>query len=139
MYKTNCSCTGEEQTSVFVRPETCEDVFHEHHKHDHKSNAELVCTAHECHDCNDHTKSCGCDSPKFFFFKLKDKAIDDEVKYVSVQVVELVIASSDILAELCDDTSDDFIVSFYTDPPPKITSSVDFLINIQQLKIPSIA
>lgn len=138
MYKTNCSCTGSEQTSVFVRPDSCGETFHQHHKHD-ANDKEASCTAHECHSCTDHTKSCGCDSPEIFFFKIKDKAVDDEVKFISVQPLEITIASSDLLAEIKLDNDGETGSKIYTDPPPNITSSLDFLIYIQQLKIPSLA
>jgi len=138
MYKSNCSCTGDEQTTVFVRPETCGEEFHKYHKHD-ETNNEILCCEHECHDCYAHTKSCGCDSPEFYFFKLKDKAVDEEVKFVVVQSHEIIIASSDILENLCDDKNDESYRIYYSDPPPKLTSSLEFLINIQQLKIPSLA
>lgn len=138
MYKTKCSCTGKNQTTVFVRPESCEDVYHKHHKHD-DTNSEVVCSSHDCHECSSHTKDCGCDSPEHFFFKLKDKAVDDEVKFVSTPVLEISIVSLEILAELwieTDDVNDDYL---YVDPPLSITSSLDFLIQIQQLKIPALA
>lgn len=138
MYTTNCLCTGETHATLFVRPATCEQTFHKHHKHN-EEHEELACTAHECHECVDHTKSCGCDSPQLIFLKLKDKAIDDEVNFVAVSTLEIAIVSSEILAELCIVNNDDSGDEFYTDPPPKIASSLDFLINIQQLKIPSLA
>ena len=139
MYKTSCSCTGKEQTSVFVKPDTCEDNFHEHHKHDSHEN-EIVCSAHECHECTSHTEACGCDSPEVFFFKLKDQAVDEEVKFVSlVTEIELFISSVDLLNNIIDTKTEIDVNTPYIDPPPKITSSLDFLIHIQQLKIPSLA
>lgn len=138
MYKSNCLCTGEEQTTVFVRPETCGDDFHNHHKHDEADN-EIICFADECHDCTEHTKDCGCNSPEFFFFKLQDKALDEDIKFISVQVLEISIASSDLLAELCIKNDDVVTDSYYSEPPTNVVSSLDFLINIQQLKIPSLA
>ncbi|WP_343335062.1 hypothetical protein [Draconibacterium aestuarii] len=138
MYKTSCSCTGIEQTSVFVRPETCEEIFHEHHLHDFNQN-EVECSSIECHDCSDHTKSCGCDSPEIFFFKLKDKAIGDEIDFVTVQGIELFVARLEILAELAADNLQTCEQSFYPGSPPNVISSFDFLIQIHQLKIPLIA
>ena len=90
MYKSLCACTGEEQTSVFVRPETCEDDFHQHHKHD-MQNEEAVCSAQECHECTSHTNCCGCDSPEIFFFKLKDKVVNEDAKFTRVQPMVLYI------------------------------------------------
>lgn len=138
MYKTNCSCIGEEQTSVFVKPDSCEDDFHKHHKHN-ENNSEIACSEHQCHDCNDHEKECGCETPEFFFFKLKEKAVDDEAKFIWVVAPVISIASIDILMDYSieNDKLEDEV--FYADPPPKITSPLDFLISIQQLKIPSLA
>jgi len=138
MYKSNCLCIGDEQTTVFVRPDTCGEEFHKHHKHD-EANNEITCCASECHDCSEHTKDCGCDSPEIFFFKLKDKAVDDEVKFTTVQPVVLAIHSSDIFEELIVEKATEPKLEIYNDPPPKISSSLDFLIQIQQLKIPFLA
>lgn len=139
MYKTHCSCTNREQTSLFVKPETCETSFHKHHKHD-AGNKEITCNANECHECATHTKSCGCDTPEVFFFKLKDKAIDDEVKFVATaSVMKLNVATNDLLYDISETDSGIEVITPYTDSPHKITSSLDFLITIQQLKIPSLA
>lgn len=129
---------GDEQTSVFVRPDTCKEEFLKHHKHD-ETNNEIACCASECHDCTNHTKACGCDSPEIFFFKLKDKAVDDEVKFTTVQPVVITVLSSDLLEELMIDNTDKPALKIYNDPPPQITTSLDFLIQIQQLKIPALA
>ncbi|MDX8339663.1 hypothetical protein SLH46_10745 [Draconibacterium sp. IB214405] len=141
VYKSHCTCSGEEYTSIIIKPATCETEFHQHHKHDQSHN-EIACLedeCHECHSCEDHSNSCGCDSPESIFLKLKDKAVDDEVKFVAVQPIELIVLSSELLEELTIKSDELLTKSFYTDPPPKITSSIDFLIRIQNLKIPSLA
>lgn len=139
LYKTNCTCTGEEQVSMFVTPESCETEFHQHHKHSKYDETEVSCSADECHECTPHADNCGCESPEFFFFKLKDKAIDEEVKFIKVQPVMIVVADVDIFSGY----TDDLIVleeeTKYIDPPPKLSSSLEFLIHIQQLKIPTLA
>ncbi len=139
MYKINCSCTGEEQISVFVRPATCEETFHQHHKHD-KANNEISSSEHECHECLDHTNHCGCNSPEIYFFKLKDKAVDDEVKFVA-QVTEINLNTTviDLLFSILELELEIAVDTPYNDPPSKITSSLDFLISINQLKIPALA
>ncbi len=138
MYKTNCVCTGEEQTSVFVKPDSCEEDFHQHHRHN-ETDEEVACSAHECHECQDHEKDCGCESPQFFFFKLKDKALDDDAKFVMVQAPVLAVMALDILSDDNTVPESNKTESFYLDPPPVAASSLDFLISIQQLKIPSLA
>ena len=138
MYKSLCACSGEEQTSVFVKPETCEDDFHKHHKHNDQ-NEEIACVEHECHECASHTNSCGCDSPEVFFFKLKDKVVNEDVKFTSVVPTELTITFSELLDEWNNESDFELETEDYNLPPPKVTSSLEFLIQIQQLKIPSIA
>ncbi len=139
MFKTNCSCTGEEQTTVFVRPETCGDNFHTHHNHNTR-NEEVACSSDDCHECTEHPKSCGCESPQIFFFKLKDKIIDDEINFVAaVSELQLSVASKDLLYSNSEPVAGFEVSDPYSDPPPKITSSLDFLISIRQLKIPSLA
>jgi len=138
LYKSSCSCTGEEHSSVFVRPTTCEEEFHKHHKHN-ENNEEESCTEEECHECSEHTKSCGCDNPQIFFIKLADKAIDDEAKFIVTEPAILNISFTDILKEMALTLSDAEDEPFAEKPPLRITSSLDFLIHIQQLKIPSLS
>ncbi|WP_297091987.1 hypothetical protein [uncultured Draconibacterium sp.] len=141
LYKSHCSCSGKEYTSIIIKPATCETEFHNHHKHDNLNN-EIACSGnecHECHSCDGHADSCGCDSPESFFIKLKDKAIDEEVKFVSTQPIELEIASTSLFEKLISIDNQPENQKFYSDPPPLITSSFDFLIEIHRLKIPSLA
>jgi len=141
LYKSYCACSGEDYTSIIVKPETCETDFHQHHKHD-LANNELACSEGECHECQpkgNHSDACGCEAPESIFMKLMDKAVNDAVKFVAVQPVELTVFSSDILEELTTDADDNLNKRFYADPPPRITSTLDYLIHIQQLKIPSLA
>lgn len=141
LYKSYCACSGEDYTSIIVKPETCETDFHQHHKHD-LSNNEITCSEGECHECQpaaEHSDSCGCDAPESIFMKLMDKAVNDEVKFVAGQPIQLKVFSSEVLEELIINTEDNINRCFYSDPPPKITSSLDFLIQIQKLKIPSLA
>lgn len=138
MYKSHCSCSGEEYTSIIVKPETCATEFHKHHKHDAENN-EIECSVGECHDCTSHTHDCGCDSPKSFFIKIKDKALNDDAKFLITNSVILEIYSIDLFVEICSKTDDLELDIAYADPPPKIKSSLDYLISLQQLKIPLLA
>ncbi|WP_319480683.1 hypothetical protein [uncultured Draconibacterium sp.] len=141
LYKSYCVCSGEDYTSIIIKPETCETDFHQHHKHD-LSNNEITCSEGECHECqptSEHSDTCGCEAPESIFMKLMDKAVNDEVKFVAVQPVELKIFSADLLEELIINGESNINSCYYLDPPPKIVSSLDFLIQIQQLKIPSLA
>ncbi|WP_319502823.1 hypothetical protein [uncultured Draconibacterium sp.] len=141
LYKSYCACSGEDYTSIIVKPETCETDFHQHHKHDLSSN-EITCSEGECHECQPtgkHSDTCGCEAPESIFIKLKDKAVNDEVKFVAAQPIELEVFSTDILEEPITNTADNLNKRYYVDPPPGITSTLDYLIQIQQLKIPSLA
>lgn len=141
LYKSYCACSGEDYTSIIVKPATCETEFHQHHKHDFENN-EISCSEGECHECQpigEHSDTCGCEAPESIFMKLMDKAVNDEVKFVAVQPVELKVFSAEILCELKTNSEDNLNKRYYADPPPRIKSSLDYLIHIQQLKIPSLA
>lgn len=138
VFHTHCNCTGTDQVSLYVSPETCEDNFHRHHTHNAEGN-EIPTGKHECHECSNHLHNCGCDSPQVKFFKLKNQLIDEEVKYVLFQPVEISVFINETVKIVPDVITSYNEVSFYIDPPPKFCSSLDFLIPIQQLKIPEIA
>ena len=129
---------GTGQVSVYVEPETCETKIHHHHTHD-EANNEVACGAGQCHECSNHTHDCGCDSPEVFFFKLKNLFVDEEVLIVKVQPVEISVNFFDLYFSQIEPVETDEPENCYTDSPPLIYSPIDFLIQIQQLKIPSIA
>ncbi|MFV0269954.1 MAG: hypothetical protein ACK5HT_22780, partial [Draconibacterium sp.] len=141
LYSSNCLCSGEKYTSIFVRPDTCETEFQSHHTNDTDGN-EQVCTVEECHECNTchgHHDECGCESPEVFFFKLKDKAINEEVKFLASTPRPLQIGTVEVPETLLPDIEAFENESEVHIPPPKLESSLEFLISIQQLKIPSLA
>lgn len=137
LYKSHCSCSGEEYTSVIVLPETCKTEFHKHHKHN-KENVEISCSAEECHECSDHTKKCGCANPIGFFMKLKDKVTNDDAKAIKVLKPIQVVVSFVLIDIFEADENREEQQFFNTDPPPLFQSSIDFLIHIHQLKIPTL-
>lgn len=145
LYESICACSGNEQTTVFVRPETCVEEYHCQHHQIHSCCAASTCNTHEhysqdddCDDCVAHTKDCGCEEPVAKLLKLKNQ-FDEELRYTLTAPVLLSIVSTEtgFLQEETNEGEDDD--SSYVDPPPKITSSLDFLIQIQQLKIPALA
>ncbi len=138
VYKSHCSCTGNKQVSVFVTPDTCKSEAHQHHEHDSDGN-EFSCSADEYEDCSNHTDSCGCTSPEATYFKLKNQVIDEEVKFIELQPIHFFIAFHNINIHILDESEFDVNYNYYVDPPPIFTSSLNFLIQIQQLKIPLIA
>lgn len=138
IYKSNCSCTGNKQVTVFVTPETCESEAHQHHKHDNNGD-ESSCSVNECESCSNHTENCGCSSPESTYFKLINQVIDEEVKFIELQPIQIFIAFNSINIHILDELESIENYNYYVDPPPIFTSSLDFLIQIQQLKIPHIA
>jgi len=138
IYKSHCSCTDKNHVSVFVTPETCESEAHQHHKHDNNSD-ESSCSVNECESCTKHTEDCGCSSPEATYFKLKNQVIDEEVKFIELQPIQFFIAFNNINIHILDELEIDENHNYYVDPPPIFTSSLDFLIQIQKLKIHIVA
>jgi hypothetical protein len=134
IYKTHCACTGNEQVSVYVMPETCETDFHVHHSHK-QCGCAVETTENECHECSAHANDCGCTSPEVRFFKLINQITKDEVSFVKVEPVKVSVVFLTDLINLQDIPKKEHI-DFYSDPPPKIPASRNFLIQIHQLKIP---
>lgn len=159
MYKSNCACTGNEQITVFVKSEICtsEKVM------DSNEEGDMVCCstnipneveipvessccsskgkveAEETTTCKMHSTNCDCDKPEVTYLKLQNKVLKEEVKFIKVEPVVLIVLhtllSSDILLE----GNSTEIKNPSIDPPPIKGSSLDFLIQIQQLKIPALA
>ncbi len=135
VYKSHCSCIGKTEVSIYVTPETCETKIHHHHTHDTENN-EVACGAGQCHECSNHMHDCGCDSPEAFFFKLKNLFVDEEVVIVKAQPVELSVAWLDLDFSIFEPAETGKPDNFDIDSPPLLYSTKDFLIQIQQLKIP---
>ncbi len=135
IYKTHCECTGNEQVSVYVMPETCETNLHVHHTHDQSGN-ERETTESCCHECSSHTHHCGCTSPEVSFFKLINPVNQEEIQFVKAQPVKISIAFLCVFANLIEIPVIKETNSFYIDPPPTVESSKNFLIQVRQLKIP---
>jgi len=135
IYKTNCSCIGEEQVSVFVTPETCDTEIHQHHNHNEENNT-ISCCAHECHECETTEKGCGCNQPETLFFKLINPVVNEEVVFVKAQPVEITVFFACLLINPVFENENNYQLNFKTGPPPVKNTSLDFLIPIHQLKIP---
>lgn len=137
IYKTNCECTGEEQVTVFVSPESCGKNFHQHHDHDEKG-IEISVSENNCHECSSHTNECGCESPEINFFKLLNQFGKNEVLYLNVYPIQILTALVNENHLFVNNTKIAEPIEFYIDPPPVFNSTLDFIIQIQQLKIPNI-
>jgi hypothetical protein len=140
VYKTNCSCFGNEQVSVYVTPETCDTEIHQHqhHQHDNHNNT-ISCCEHECHECGDSEDGCGCQSPETYFFKLVNPLVNEEILFVKAQPIETLVIYSAVFQIFTFETDNISEIHENTGPPPVKTSSLDFLIPIHQLKIPLLA
>ena len=138
IYESHCSCTGEEQVSVFVSPKTCEVEFHQHHQHN-DDGTEVSSLFQECHECSDHSYDCGCSSPEVKFFKLINQLVDEEVLFIKAKQILVTDIYVQEIIQLVNNSDEAETVQCYIDPPEIVNSSLDFLIQIQQLKIPNIA
>ena len=134
IYKSSCVCTGNEQVSLYVAPETCEEDFHVHHAHNHEG-CSIETSEHNCHECSTGHDECGCESPEVEFFKLVNQISEDEISFLKVQQDEVPVFIVALL--FCfEEEIETEISGFYTDPPPKHSNSKYFLIEVNQLKIP---
>ena len=134
VYQTFCACTGDQQVSLYVTPETCENEYHHKHACENDSDAEKESSTDDCGGCSDHTGNCGCNAPMVQFYKLDDRLINEKVRVDSIVSVDVPLP-----IVLPDDFhfTEDLIVSHkpYIDPPPLKPTSLDFLIHIHQLKL----
>jgi len=129
IFQSYCECTGDEYVSLYVQPETCEQDFHEHHVHDFADNDAFNCcdTAH-IHDC-------GCDTPEIKYIKLINQINNDEIKYVKVQLQNIFVPKLNDALNFNFLSENKPVKNFYTGLPPLVKTSLEFLINISQLKI----
>jgi hypothetical protein len=138
IFNSHCVCSGNEQVSVYISPETCEDNFHVHNTHD-EGGEEVCTTADDCHECSMHTDECGCNTPNVRYLKLDNQVVPEKVRLGKLQPVQLNFPV-EVIAVLFSFTdyqdSSDFN---YIDPPPPFQTSTDFLIQIHKLKIPDLA
>lgn len=132
VYRTHCACTGTEQIGLYVKPETCEIEIHSHEVEDFAMETAVNC----CHDCTPQSHDCGCSSPEVHFFKLIN---DFTQKGISFERTPDSKINDIILIALVHFVVDkDFTENKigYSEGPPIIKSSKNFLIEVNQLKIP---
>jgi hypothetical protein len=134
-----CVCSGTEQISLYVSPETCEEIHHKHHKHDCCGNEVLTCEEN-CHECSSHFNDCGCSNPDVKFIKLVNQITDEEVRYERAASAQMPILSG-LTNNLFEPYKPgvDFSLKKHSGPPVPPKRSFDFLIEIHQIKIPSAA
>lgn len=137
IYKTHCVCTGNNEVSLYVKPDSCVEDFHVHHTHNHDG-CEVQTSGYGCHECSTSAGDCGCESPEVEFIKLINQISEDEFSFLKTQhlKISVITASIFILFEEVNETEQ---IDFYTDPPPLKSNSKRFLIEVNQLKIPYLA
>lgn len=134
IFKTNCSCTGNEKISLYVTPEDCTAEFHKSHIH---------CTIHEehknendCESCEIHKHDCGCEDPEIKYVKLKNHITNGHIEFLKSLPVKQVAVFDFCFILFEKKWIEDETLDYYIDPPPEFHSSNDYLIRIQKLKIP---
>jgi hypothetical protein len=157
MYKSNCACTGNEQVTVFVKSEICTSDM----VMDSSEEAEMSCcstnTAVEVENpaessccsskekgvenlrCQEHESDYDCDKTEVTYLKLQNKVLKEEVKFIKVEPVVLMVLHTLLSSDVLLDGNTPELENPYIDPPPIKGTSLDFLIQIQQLKIPALA
>jgi hypothetical protein len=132
-----CTCTGSDHYSLYVTPEKCTESYHVHHKHGYNGEEESA-TAEECHECNSHEDDCGCNDPGIKLYQLDDRVLNGNPRSVMQPVPVTVL--NDLLPALLSSSGDaDPPQVLFCESPPGIQRSLDFLILIQQLKIPELS
>jgi hypothetical protein len=135
VFQSFCACTGSQNISLYVSPETCETEFHHRHTCANDLNSQEESSADHCSQCSEHTGNCGCNSPMVRFYKLDDRVINEKVRIEIAAHVDVplpIVFSNDF------HSAEGLAVlpNSYVDPPPLNPTSLDFLIHIHQLKIP---
>ncbi len=137
IYQIDCACTGQQEVSFYISPETCEDEFHVNHAHNFLNN-KVEAEQHNCHDCSEHMNECGCSSPEIKYVRLVNQFTKKETKFLKTDIAVLAPALA-ILVEINLKKNKAESDVFYSDPPPRFASSSEFLIEINKLKIPELA
>ncbi len=131
IYKSQCACTGNEKVSLFVNQEICKAEFDE--------TETSCCWVKEENEYQNHDADCDCDKPEVTYFKLQNKVLKEEVRFVRNYPIEILVAITTFQFNLWDNKEALETGFQYIDPPPIRSSSLDFLIQIHQLKIPHLA
>lgn len=136
MYKSHCSCTGNEQVSVFVQNEVCETQENESCC---TQTTTSCCATKEIQQCTSESSDCDCNTPEVTYIKLINKVVKEEVRFIKVDPIQLLIVYAVSQLQILEAEESFDLGSLYIVPPPIHNSSQEFLISIQQLKIPHIA
>ena len=138
IFRTDCICTGNESLSLYTKPQTCGETNGIHQTQCLIENLQGETAADEC--CFPFDSECGCATTEMTFLKLVNHLINDEIKYVKSLAAPVFIAKlNDFCIQFDESNSTKDETDYYSEPPPQINSTLDFLIQINQLKIPDIA
>ncbi|MFW5823288.1 MAG: hypothetical protein ACOCU7_07840 [Tangfeifania sp.] len=137
VYQSHCICTGNDQVSLYVLPENCEDELENHSHHSHCETSENSSCG--LSGCENPSEDCGCESVQIKFFKLEDQVAQEKLRNTTFQPVhfELPVQASKMLFSFNDELVG--LPKKYCSSPPKAVSAIDYLVFIQQLKIPASA
>lgn len=137
IFQSHCLCTDDEQISLYVSPESCEDDFHVKHVHHHDQ--KVPEQNQSSSPCDAHTNDCGCEAPQAKYLKLENQVYQQNSNSEKIQPVQLKPIQCCGCDELQIAQKDESLSEYYIDLPPKIDKSLEFLISIHQLKIPHTA
>jgi hypothetical protein len=142
IYKSHCACSGNEQVSMFVNREICQSekpVSVEEKTHMYCCSAQESQTVDEKVVCQKQVEACDCGQPEVTYLKLKNQAVNEGIKFIKVEPIELLVPFNAFLTDFidCDNLAE--LLESCIEAPPLITSCHEFLIQIHQLKIPALA
>lgn len=137
IYQSHCSCTGNNQVSLYVTPETCEDELE---NHSHQSHCDIpgqtTCGLNECEFPLD---DCGCETLQISYLKLEDQVVQEKSRNIVLLPLQVELPLQITKSWLPVIHDRESFSEEYEDSPPKTNTSTDYLIFIQQLKIPASA
>jgi len=137
IYKSHCSCTGNEQVSIIVQNDVCET---DTQNSCCNAVATSCCLLEDTQHCGTDLSDCDCNTQEVTFIKLTNNIVKEEVKFTKIEPFYLTVAYATLQLILWEtDDSVDSNTSYIDPPLPIHNSSLEFLIHIQQLKIPALA
>ncbi len=142
--QSHCSCTGKNNISIYLAPETCSSILDDHQHLFDSHAADLGhCCAHETPDgdCGQEgvCHGCGCEYPEAQFFKLKnqfaEKKVSEVKNFVSKGIAEIQLNNHVPDRRIEPENN----LAWFKYPPPLNTSQSNFIHFICKTKIPDIA
>jgi hypothetical protein len=144
--QSHCSCTGKDQVSLYLPPESCSNIL-EDHKHlfeFHAGDLAHCCNLDDAKDCSagdGHYPACdcGCANPEARFFQLDHEFTEEKIANSKILVFREL--PEFIVFELLKETNNTVIYNqrWIKDPPPLISAYNSYIYFICNPKIPSIA